>query len=65
MLQSFRAHDRSSQPYPLLKFPKLYLLKGGYRAFNKNPLNRNLCGSYVTMLEPKFRDEFLELVKKY
>ncbi|KAM3912614.1 uncharacterized protein RB166_018095 [Leptodactylus fuscus] len=56
--------DRKENLYPLLYYPELYLLKGGYKEFYEN--FKHLCEpqGYVKMVHEDFRDQLKQYQKK-
>jgi M-phase inducer tyrosine phosphatase len=55
LMQQFREYDRreNSERYPLLNYPTIYLLHGGYSVFFEEC--PDLCdGGYVPMHDPRF-----------
>ncbi|XP_069052146.1 M-phase inducer phosphatase 1-B [Lepisosteus oculatus] len=59
MCRLLRREDRSVNDYPVLHYPELYILKGGYRDFF--PLNKELCEpqAYCPMNSEDHREELL------
>lgn len=57
MMKTLREIDRHEHAYPKLKYPELYLLKGGYRDFFEE--FPELCkDGYVPMLDRDHADDF-------
>lgn len=59
----FRSIDRTNNIYPNLKFPEVYLLKGGYKEFFKNHANLCTPKKYVKMNDRRFKKQ-LEIEEK-
>lgn len=56
--RQIRSLDRSQNEYPILTFPQLYVLKGGFEGFYK--LSPQLCEGqdvYRPMSRPEFEEE--------
>jgi hypothetical protein len=53
LIRAFRSFDRESNKYPVLSYPTLYLLDGGYKRFYRECAD--LCiGGYRPMDDPEF-----------
>lgn len=59
MIRFIRNRDRDLNEYPVLYYPELYLVEGGYKAFHEN--FKELCEpqEYQTMLDKNFSQEFV------
>lgn len=64
LARKFRNVDRSLNNYPILKFPEIYILEGGYKRFFETYSELCVPISYIQMHDKRFRKECVEYHKK-
>jgi rhodanese-related sulfurtransferase len=64
LAKRLRNLDRSINEYPILKYPEIYILEGGYRNFYKSFTNFCTPQDYIQMYDTRFREECVSSHKK-
>ena len=64
LMRFMRNYDRDANQYPILSYPEIYLLEGGYSAFFQ--LRPTLCqpSNYVPMLHPDHQEQLRLMTSK-
>lgn len=64
LARRFRSLDRKLSQYPTLKYPEIYILKGGYKEFYENNQELTIPREYIPMNDRRFRSECLSESKR-
>lgn len=64
LARKLRNADRDRNNYPMLQFPEIYVLEGGYKGFFETYSELCVPISYVQMHDKRFRKECVEYHKK-